>query len=108
MVEEVQKAVEEAKSARDDKKQEPKESVPPPIVLRVFMHCEGCAGKLRRCLKGFDGVDNVKTDWKTHTIIVKGEKADSLKVLERIQKKSHRQVELLSGTKITAGSAEKN
>ncbi|KAI3684418.1 hypothetical protein L6452_33642 [Arctium lappa] len=97
MVEEVQKAVEEAKSAGDDKKQEPKESpVPPPIVLRVFMHCEGCAGKLRRCLKGFDGVDDVKTDWKTHTIVVKGEKADPLMVLERIQKKSHHQVELLS------------
>lgn len=60
------------------------------------MHCEGCASKLRQCLKGFDGVEDVKTDWKTHTIVVKGEKADPLKVLERIQKKSHRQVELLS------------
>ncbi|KVH98116.1 Heavy metal-associated domain, HMA [Cynara cardunculus var. scolymus] len=97
MVEEVQKAAEVPKSAADDKKQESEESsLPPPIVLRVFMHCEGCASKLRRCLKGFDGVDDVKTDCKTHTVVVKGEKADPLKVLERIQKKSHRQVELLS------------
>jgi len=29
-------------------------------------------------------------------VVVKGEKADPLKVLERIQRKSHRQVELLS------------
>lgn len=36
------------------------------------------------------------TDCKTHKVVVKGEKADPLKVLERIQKKSHRQVELLS------------
>lgn len=36
------------------------------------------------------------TDCKTHKVVVKGEKADPLKVLERVQKKSHRQVELLS------------
>mgnify|MGYP004710389671 FL=1 len=32
--------------------------VPPPpqeIILQVYMHCEGCARKVRRCLKGFDG-----------------------------------------------------
>lgn len=42
------------------------------------------------------GVEDVKTDCKTQTVVVKGEKADPLKVLERIQKKNHRQVELLS------------
>lgn len=36
------------------------------------------------------------TDCKSHKVVVKGEKADPLKVLERIQIKSHRQVELLS------------
>ena len=28
---------------------------PPEIVLKVFMHCEGCARKVRRSLKGFPG-----------------------------------------------------
>lgn len=42
------------------------------------------------------GVEDVVTDCKTHKVVVKGEKADPLKVLERVQKKSHRQVELLS------------
>ena len=42
------------------------------------------------------GVDDVVTDCKSHKVVVKGEKADPLKVLERIQRKSHRQVELLS------------
>nr|KYP69514.1 hypothetical protein KK1_008705 [Cajanus cajan] len=60
------------------------------------MHCEGCARKVRRCLKGFPGVEKVVTDCKSHMVVVKGEKADPLKVLERIQKKSHRKVELLS------------
>ncbi|KAL4575761.1 hypothetical protein LXL04_011846 [Taraxacum kok-saghyz] len=56
----------------------------------------GCARKVWQCLRGFDGVEDVTTDCKTHKIVVKGEKADPLKVLERVQKKSHRQVELLS------------
>ncbi|KAM0934872.1 putative heavy metal-associated isoprenylated plant protein/8/17/18/19 [Dioscorea sansibarensis] len=73
---------------------------PPPeeIVMRVFMHCEGCARKVRRCLKGFDGVEEVKTDCRSCKVVVKGKKAaeDPLKVVERVQKKSGRKVELLS------------
>ncbi|KAF4361135.1 hypothetical protein F8388_007600 [Cannabis sativa] len=93
-----------AEEKKEEKKTEEasKDQAPPPppppqeIVLRVFMHCEGCARKVRRCLKGFEGVEDVTTDCKTHKVIVKGEKADPLKVLERVQRKSHRQVELLS------------
>lgn len=85
---------------KSDEPKETKDNAPPPpppeIVMRVYMHCEGCARKVRRCLKGFDGVEEVITDCKTHTVVVKGEKADPLKVLDRVQKKTHRQVELLS------------
>lgn len=42
------------------------------------------------------GVEEVQTDCKAHKVVVKGEKADPVKVLERVQKKSHRQVELIS------------
>ncbi|XP_027342138.1 heavy metal-associated isoprenylated plant protein 7 [Abrus precatorius] len=93
--EEKKEVKEEAKKA--EKPEETKEQgAPPEIVLKVFMHCEGCARKVRRSLKGFPGVEDVVTDCKTHKVVVKGEKADPLKVLERIQRKSHRQVELLS------------
>lgn len=92
---------------KDDKKgEEPKESpspaeaeelaLPPEIVLKVYLHCEGCAKKVRRCLKGFQGVEDVETDCKMNKVVVKGEKADPMAVLERVQKKSHRHVELLS------------
>ncbi|KAK7302303.1 hypothetical protein RJT34_13189 [Clitoria ternatea] len=93
------------KPAEEKKQDEPKESqaeevaLPPPppeIVLKVFMHCEGCARKVRRSLKGFPGVEEVVTDCKSNKVVVKGEKADPLKVLERVQRKSHRKVELLS------------
>ncbi|PIN11981.1 Copper chaperone [Handroanthus impetiginosus] len=85
---------------KEEKKSEGEQPVPPPppqeIVLRVFMHCEGCARKVRRCLKGFPGVEDVITDCRTSKVIVKGEKADPVKVFERVQRKSHRQVELIS------------
>ncbi|XP_056170228.1 heavy metal-associated isoprenylated plant protein 7-like [Syzygium oleosum] len=84
------------KKAEESKDPPPPPPPPPEIVLKVYMHCEGCARKVRRCLKGFDGVEEVTTDCTTHKVVVKGEKADPLKVLERVQKKSHRQVELLS------------
>lgn len=42
------------------------------------------------------GVEDILTDCKSHKVVVKGEKADPLKVLERVQRKSHRKVELLS------------
>ncbi|KAK1363279.1 Palmitoyl-acyl carrier protein thioesterase [Heracleum sosnowskyi] len=102
------KKVEEVKKdeAKEEKKVEKeKEAAPAPapapappqvIVMRVFMHCEGCAKKVRACLKGFPGVEHVETDCKSHKVTVKGEKADPVKVVERVQRKSHRQVELLS------------
>ncbi|CAL0325280.1 unnamed protein product [Lupinus luteus] len=89
-----EKAAEESKDGKETKDQQP--APPPEIVLKVFMHCEGCARKVRRSLKGFPGVEDVITDCKTHKVVVKGEKADPLKVQERVQRKSHRQVELLS------------
>ncbi|XP_057475007.1 heavy metal-associated isoprenylated plant protein 7-like isoform X2 [Actinidia eriantha] len=84
--------------AKDPNKAEESKDPPTPqeIVLRVYMHCEGCAKKVRKCLKGFEGVEDVLTDCKSHKVVVKGEKADPVKVLERVQKKSHGKVELLS------------
>lgn len=41
-------------------------------------------------------MEDVTTDCKTSKVVVKGEKADPLKVLQRLQRKSHRQVELIS------------
>lgn len=45
---------EEAKEG--EKKDEKKEEAPPEIVLKVDMHCEACARKVARALKGFEGL----------------------------------------------------
>ncbi|KAF8050905.1 hypothetical protein N665_1857s0008 [Sinapis alba] len=103
--EESEKKTQEGESTKDSKEDSPPapepEAPPPPpppqeIILKVYMHCEGCARKVRRCLKGFEGVEDVMTDCKTGKVVVKGEKADPLKVLARVQRKTHRQVVLVS------------
>jgi len=82
--------------------EEKKEDAPPPppeeVVMRVFMHCEGCARKVKKSLRGFDGVEDVSADSKAHKVVVKGKKAAAvpMKVVERVQKKTGRKVELLS------------
>ncbi|KAK9120138.1 hypothetical protein Scep_018231 [Stephania cephalantha] len=107
MGEEVEKDESNKKSEEEQKDTEESKAaaaaaaapLPPPpqeIVLRVYMHCEGCAKKVRKCLKGLQGVEEVETDCKAHKVIVKGEKADPLKVLGVLQRKCNRQVELVS------------
>lgn len=41
-------------SDKSDKKNQCKE-----IILKVYMHCEGCASQVSHCLRGYDG--NLKT-----------------------------------------------
>ncbi|KAK8546731.1 hypothetical protein V6N13_093776 [Hibiscus sabdariffa] len=85
----------------EDKKEEPKgeekkEEENPEIVLKVDMHCEACARKVARTLKGFEGVEHVATDSKANKVVVKGKSADPSKVYERLLKKYGRKVELVS------------
>uniref|UniRef100_J3LXA2 HMA domain-containing protein n=1 Tax=Oryza brachyantha TaxID=4533 RepID=J3LXA2_ORYBR len=86
---------EEKKEAKPKEEEKPK---PEEVVMRVYMHCEGCARKVKKILKGFDGVEDVIADSKAHKVLVKGKKAaaDPMKVVERVQKKTGRKVELLS------------
>uniref|UniRef100_A0A5B7C8V0 Putative DNA ligase 1-like isoform X1 n=1 Tax=Davidia involucrata TaxID=16924 RepID=A0A5B7C8V0_DAVIN len=87
---------EEEKKEEEKKEEEKKEEEPQEIVLKVDMHCEACARKVARTLRGFQGVDDVTADYKASKVVVKGKTADPVKVCERIQKKSGRKVELIS------------
>ncbi|RDX69211.1 Heavy metal-associated isoprenylated plant protein 8, partial [Mucuna pruriens] len=67
------------------------------VVLKALIHCDGCSDQISKCLKGFDGVRHVQVDREHQRIIVKGEAVnDPLKVLERLQKKYSKNVELIS------------
>lgn len=93
--------------------------------MQVYMHCDECANKVSRCLRGFDGnfhfhfhfhfiyflitdmlinsiwlkfsgVEEIKTDKANNKVIVKGEKADPDEVLKRIQNKYSGNAQLIS------------
>ncbi|XP_039070328.1 heavy metal-associated isoprenylated plant protein 7-like [Hibiscus syriacus] len=81
---------------KDAKGEEKKEEENPEIVLKVDMHCEACARKVARTLKGFEGVEDVATDSKANKVVVKGKAANPSKVYERLLKKYGRKVELVS------------
>ncbi|XP_015958969.1 heavy metal-associated isoprenylated plant protein 7 [Arachis duranensis] len=88
------KKEEEEKKKNEEKKEE--ESPAEEIVLKVDMHCEACARKVAKALKGFQGVEEVSADSKGSKVVVKGKEADPMKVVERLQKKSGKKVELIS------------
>ncbi|XP_068644416.1 heavy metal-associated isoprenylated plant protein 7-like [Aristolochia californica] len=86
----------EEEQKKEEIPEEKKEEVPEEIVLKVDMHCEGCARRVRRSLRGFQGVEDVVTDCKSHKVVVKGKTADPVKVCERIQRKSGKKAEIIS------------
>ncbi|XP_057975478.1 heavy metal-associated isoprenylated plant protein 8-like [Malania oleifera] len=66
------------------------------VVLGVYIHCEGCETKIKKSLRCFEGVEEVEVDRKNHKVIVKGKKLDPWKVLERVEGKTQKHVELFS------------
>ncbi|MCD7473126.1 hypothetical protein HAX54_014752 [Datura stramonium] len=66
------------------------------IILGVYIHCQGCKEQVIKSLRGFDGVEEIEIDEKNHKVVVKGKKADPLKVAERLRRKTGKHVELIS------------
>ncbi|CAO2842104.1 unnamed protein product [Amaranthus hypochondriacus] len=55
------------------------------VVLRVSLHCQGCAGKVRRHLSRMQGVTSFSIDLETKRVTVMGNVSPS-RVLESISK----------------------
>lgn len=68
---------------------------PTPVILKVDMHCEGCALKIKKAVKGFPGVEAVSTDMASNKLTVVGD-LDPLKIRERLESKTRKKVDLLS------------
>ncbi|CAF1941305.1 unnamed protein product [Brassica oleracea] len=66
------------------------------IVLKVYMHCEGCASQVSHCLRGYDGVEQIKTEVGENKVVVSGKFDDPVKILRRVQKKFSKNAELIS------------
>ncbi|KAJ7555048.1 hypothetical protein O6H91_05G020000 [Diphasiastrum complanatum] len=83
------------KPAEDAGAEPPKEAPPPEvktIILRVMMHCEGCARKVKDVLRKIPGVQEVNVDFKEQKVTVKGN-MDANTVLQKASK-TGKQVEL--------------
>ncbi|KAJ7514273.1 hypothetical protein O6H91_23G036400 [Diphasiastrum complanatum] len=53
------------------------------IVLRVGMHCEGCARKVKKSLCSLSGLEELKVEYKAQKVTVKGA-IDQKQVLEKL------------------------
>ncbi|ONK57066.1 uncharacterized protein A4U43_C10F16260 [Asparagus officinalis] len=72
-----------------------KEDGPISVVLKVDIHCEGCALKIKNSVKNFEGVDAVSTDMANNKVTVVG-KVDPWKIRERVESKTRKRVDLIS------------
>ncbi|XP_010918668.2 heavy metal-associated isoprenylated plant protein 3 [Elaeis guineensis] len=89
----------EKKEGQGEKKKEEgggkKEEGPPAVVLKVDMHCEGCATKIKRSVKRLEGVEGVKADTAANKLTVLG-KVDPWKLKERVETRIRRKVDIIS------------
>ncbi|XP_059296313.1 heavy metal-associated isoprenylated plant protein 6-like isoform X1 [Lycium ferocissimum] len=65
------------------------------ILLKLDLHCEGCAKKVKRSVRHFEGVEEVKADYSTGKLMVKGN-VDPLWLRERVEIKTKKEVQLIS------------
>ncbi|EPS65394.1 hypothetical protein M569_09383, partial [Genlisea aurea] len=92
-----QKVEEEKKKPADggEKKGEDAAAGPIDVVLKLDLHCEGCAKKVRRAVSNFDGVDKVKADTSANKLIVTGN-VDPVAIRELVEAKTKKKVDLVS------------
>ncbi|KAH0752674.1 uncharacterized protein [Solanum tuberosum] len=77
------------------------------ILLKLDLHCEGCAQKVRRSVRHFEGVEDVKADASSGKLTVEGN-VDPLWLREKVESKTKKKVALLSAQpkKVAAGTGD--
>ncbi|KAJ8513305.1 hypothetical protein OPV22_003739 [Ensete ventricosum] len=112
---------EKKKTKGDDEKKEKgggggekkKEEGPTPVEVKLDMHCEGCALKVRKLVKGLEGVEGVSVDAAHNKLKVVG-KVDPWKLKEFLEVKTKKKVDFISPkdppkkSKDDGGDAKKN
>ncbi|XP_012085900.1 heavy metal-associated isoprenylated plant protein 8 [Jatropha curcas] len=73
------------------KKEEPKMKT---VVLKMHMHCEGCAFDIKRKISKMEGIMCVEPDMKTSSLVIKG-LFDVPKLVEKITKRLGKHVEIV-------------
>uniref|UniRef100_A0ACD5TXH3 Uncharacterized protein n=1 Tax=Avena sativa TaxID=4498 RepID=A0ACD5TXH3_AVESA len=101
-------------ASNGDKKTKDAAAPPPPpaaeqqpIVLKVDLHCAGCASKVKRAIRHAPGVESVKTDTAANKVVVTGAAADAADLKERIEARAKKPVHIVSAG-AGAGPAKKD
>ncbi|VAI08932.1 unnamed protein product [Triticum turgidum subsp. durum] len=68
---------------------------PPPVVLKMVLHCAGCAKKVRNSIKSMPGVQAVVADAASNRVVVAGT-ADAAALKARIESRTKKPVEIVS------------
>ncbi|KAI3721626.1 hypothetical protein L2E82_32643 [Cichorium intybus] len=68
---------------------------PVTVVLKLDLHCDGCAKKIIKSIRHFEGVESVKADTAGNKLTVTG-KVDPTRIKERVEYKTKKKVEILS------------
>ncbi|KAL3628482.1 hypothetical protein CASFOL_027528 [Castilleja foliolosa] len=83
-----------------------KDEGPITAVLKLDLHCEGCAKKVKRAVSHFEGVEKVKADCESNKLTVTGN-VDPTWLRERVEYKTKKKVELISPQPKKDGGAAK-
>ncbi|KAF5741183.1 hypothetical protein HS088_TW10G00178 [Tripterygium wilfordii] len=75
-----------------EKKEEPKMKV---LVVKMHMHCEGCANEIKKKVEKMQGIMVVEPDMKKSTVVIRG-LFDPPKLVELIRKRLGKHVEILT------------
>ncbi|CAA0829722.1 Heavy metal transport/detoxification superfamily protein [Striga hermonthica] len=74
---------------------EKKEAEPLTVVLKLDLHCEGCAKKVSRSISHLQGVEKVKADRESRKLTVTGS-VDPTWLRQTVENKTKKKVELIS------------
>ncbi|XP_057805351.1 heavy metal-associated isoprenylated plant protein 6-like [Salvia miltiorrhiza] len=72
-----------------------KKVAPMAVVLKMDLHCQGCAKKVRRSVRNLEGVETVKADCDAKKLTVTGN-VDPAWLREKVEIKTKKKVELIS------------
>ncbi|XP_074588429.1 heavy metal-associated isoprenylated plant protein 3-like [Curcuma longa] len=88
---------EKEKKGNGEKKSdgEKKEEGPTVVEVKLDLHCEGCAHKVKKLVRGLPGVESVNADLATNRLKVTG-KVDPWQLKELLEAKTKKKVEFIS------------
>ncbi|KAL4592150.1 hypothetical protein LXL04_005136 [Taraxacum kok-saghyz] len=90
-----QKEVKEQKVVDDSTSTKKADDVQITVVLKVDLHCDGCAKKIKKSIRHLEGVETVKADYVSNKLTITG-KVDVMYIKERVEYKTKKKVEIIS------------